>query len=93
MMPRKFCDEDIDKALELRRRGEKWIVIEALLGDGIQGACDRRRRLMMADDATKREAFAAKIWREQKIATPWIASASHFADMNVQLQWQAFQNQ
>ncbi|AIC20620.1 hypothetical protein EY04_17430 [Pseudomonas chlororaphis] len=93
MMPRKFCDEDIDKATELRRRGEKWIVIEALLGEGIQGACDRRRRLMTADDDTKREVFAAKIWREQKIATPWIASASHFADMDVQLQWQAFQNQ
>jgi hypothetical protein len=43
MMPRKFDDSDLDKAEELRRRGEKWTVVEALLGDGIKGACDYRR--------------------------------------------------
>lgn len=39
MMPRKFTDEDIQKANELRVKGEKWIVIEAMLGEGIKGAC------------------------------------------------------
>jgi hypothetical protein len=43
MMPRKFDDSDLDKAEELRRRGEKWVVVEALLGDGIQKACNYRR--------------------------------------------------
>ncbi len=39
MMPRKYDDSDLDKAEELRRRGEKWVVVEALLGDGIKQAC------------------------------------------------------
>ena len=43
MMPRKFDDSDLDKAEELRRRGEKWVVVEALLGDGIKNACEYRR--------------------------------------------------
>lgn len=42
MRPRKFDDSDLDKAEELRRRGEKWVVVEALLGDGIKNACYRR---------------------------------------------------
>lgn len=41
MRPRKFDDSDLDKAEELRRRGEKWVVVEALLGDGIKNACYR----------------------------------------------------
>ncbi len=43
MMPRKYDDSDLDKAEELRRRGEKWVVVEALLGDGIKQACYYRK--------------------------------------------------
>jgi hypothetical protein len=43
MMPIKFHDGDIDKAEEMRRLGEKWVVVQALLGEGIKGACERRR--------------------------------------------------
>lgn len=39
MMPRKFTDEEIQQANNLRARGEKWIVIEAMIGEGIKGAC------------------------------------------------------
>lgn len=39
MMPRKFTDEEIQRANDLRARGEKWIVIEAMIGEGIKGAC------------------------------------------------------
>jgi hypothetical protein len=43
MMPRKFTDSELDEALALRAKGEKWIVVEAMLGDGIKNACDYRR--------------------------------------------------
>ncbi len=43
MMPRKYDDSDLDKAEELRRRGEKWVVVEALLGEGMKQACYYRK--------------------------------------------------
>lgn len=44
MMPRKFTDSELDEADALRAQGEKWDVVEAILGAGIKGACDYRRR-------------------------------------------------
>lgn len=43
MRPRKFHDSVRDEAERLRTKGEKWIVIEATLGEGVKGACDYRR--------------------------------------------------
>lgn len=39
MRPRKFIDALIEQALTLRRQGEKWVVVEAMLGDGMKNAC------------------------------------------------------
>lgn len=38
MMPRKFTDEQISQAEEMRKKGMRWVVIEACLGEGIKGA-------------------------------------------------------
>lgn len=43
MPSRKFTEAMLAQAAELRGKGEKWIVIEAMLGEGIKGACDYRR--------------------------------------------------
>lgn len=45
MMARKFSDEAINEAEAMRVRGEKWIVIEAVLGDGIKGAVYHRKHV------------------------------------------------
>lgn len=42
MMPRKFTDEQIIQADEMRKKGMRWIVIEAILGEGIKNACHYR---------------------------------------------------
>lgn len=41
-LPR-FTATQLDEAESLRSKGEKWIVIEAMLGEGIKNACDYRR--------------------------------------------------
>lgn len=45
MMPRKFSDETLDKAEQMRVEGEKWIVIEAVLGEGVKGAVYHRKHV------------------------------------------------
>lgn len=42
MMPRKFTDEQIDQAQEMRVKGIRWVVIEKCIGYGITGACHYR---------------------------------------------------
>lgn len=42
MMPRKFTDEQLDQAEQMRKKGVRWIVIEACLGEGIKNACHYR---------------------------------------------------
>lgn len=42
-MPRKFPSETLDQAEALRVKGEKWIVIEAMLGEGIKNAVYHRQ--------------------------------------------------
>lgn len=88
MTARKFCDEDLDKAEELRRRGEKWIVVEALLGDGIQAACTHRARAREARNEPSREQFIKVLW-QLGVASPWDESQSAFVDPGVNLAWQA----
>jgi len=39
----RFTPAQLDEAEVLRAQGEKWIVVEAILGKGIQGACEYRR--------------------------------------------------
>lgn len=39
----RFTTEQLDEAEALRAKGEKWIVVEAMLGGGIKNACDYRR--------------------------------------------------
>lgn len=39
----RWADAQLDEAEALRAKGEKWIVVEAMLGEGIQGACNYRR--------------------------------------------------
>jgi hypothetical protein len=41
-MPR-WTDEQLDEAETLRASGEKWIVVEAMMGEGIKNACEYRR--------------------------------------------------
>jgi hypothetical protein len=64
MMPRKFTDEDIDRANGLRGRGEKWVVIEAMIGEGIKGACYYRDQAgYVAECSDERETrMAAAAW-------------------------------
>lgn len=45
MMPRKFTDEQIDQALEMRAKGIRWVVIESCIGYGITGACHYRDKI------------------------------------------------
>lgn len=49
MMPRKFTNEQIDKAEEMRAKGIRWIVIEKCLGEGMMGACHYRRKVGYVD--------------------------------------------
>ena len=41
-MPRKFTSAQMDEADRMRASGEKWIVIETVIGEGIKGACHYR---------------------------------------------------
>jgi hypothetical protein len=43
MMPRKFTDEQLDKADAMHESGEKWEVIDLILGEGIKQACYYRK--------------------------------------------------
>lgn len=43
MMPRKFTDEQLDQADKMHARGEKWEVIDMLMGVGIKQACYYRK--------------------------------------------------
>jgi hypothetical protein len=45
MMARKFSSEVLDQAEEMRVKGEKWIVIEAILGEGVKGAVYHRKHV------------------------------------------------
>ncbi len=85
MMPRKFCDADLDKAEELRRRGEKWVVVEAWLGEGMQNACAHRARASQHKEPD-REQFAKVLW-QLGVASPWDQSQSAFVDPAVNLAW------
>jgi hypothetical protein len=38
-MPRKFTGAQMDEADSMRARGMRWVVIEAVIGEGIKGAC------------------------------------------------------
>ena len=42
-MPRKFTDAQLDEADALHAAGEKWDVINLILGDGIKQACYYRK--------------------------------------------------
>lgn len=39
----RFTTGQLDEAEALRAKGEKWIVVEAMLGEGIKNACEYRR--------------------------------------------------
>lgn len=39
----RFTPAQLDEAESLRAHGEKWIVVEAILGEGVKGACEYRR--------------------------------------------------
>lgn len=39
----RWTDAQLDEAEALRAKGEKWIVVEAMMGEGIKNACDYRR--------------------------------------------------
>lgn len=43
MMPRKFTDAQLDEADALHASGEKWDVIDLMLGEGIKQACYYRK--------------------------------------------------
>lgn len=43
MMPRKFTDAQLDKADAMHANGEKWEVIDMMLGVGIKQACYYRK--------------------------------------------------
>lgn len=43
MMPRKFTDAQLDQADAMHARGEKWEVIDMMLGVGIKQACYYRK--------------------------------------------------
>ena len=43
MMPRKFTDEELDRADAMHANGEKWEVVDLLLGEGIKQACYYRK--------------------------------------------------
>ncbi|MNQ59346.1 hypothetical protein D3C85_735800 [compost metagenome] len=43
MMPRKFTDDQLDKAEAMHAAGEKWEVIDLILGEGIKQACYYRK--------------------------------------------------
>ncbi len=43
MMPRKFTDEQLDRADEMHAAGDKWEVIDMILGVGIKQACYYRK--------------------------------------------------
>lgn len=40
---RRWTAQQMDEAEALRAQGEKWIVVEAMLGEGIKNACEYRR--------------------------------------------------
>lgn len=43
MMPRKFTDAQLDKANVMHASGEKWEVIDLIMGEGIKQACYYRK--------------------------------------------------
>lgn len=43
MMPRKLTDEQLDEADRLHKNGEKWDVIDLILGEGIKQSCYYRK--------------------------------------------------
>lgn len=43
MMPRKFSDEQIDQVEAMHASGEKWEVVDMILGEGIKQACYYRK--------------------------------------------------
>lgn len=45
MMPRKFSDEQINRAEEMRAKGIRWVVIEKCIGVGIMGAYHYRQKV------------------------------------------------
>lgn len=45
MMPRKFTEAQLDQADEMHAKGEKWAVIDLILGEGIKQACWYRRSI------------------------------------------------
>lgn len=44
----RWTDAQLDEAEAIRAKGEKWIVVEAMMGEGIKGACDYRRLRLAA---------------------------------------------
>ena len=63
MMPRKFTDEQLDKAEAMHAAGDKWEVIDLILGEGIKQACYYRKTRGYVgtynEPAELREAMAA----------------------------------
>ncbi len=45
MMPRKFTNEQLDQADKMHADGEKWEVIDMLMGVGIKQACWYRKSI------------------------------------------------
>lgn len=55
MMPRKFTDAQLDKADVMHDNGEKWEVIDLIMGEGIKQACYYRKTRGYLTDAYNEE--------------------------------------
>jgi len=55
MMPRKFTHEQLDQAEQMHANGEKWAVVDLMLGEGIAAAVWYRKSIGYIEYNEERE--------------------------------------
>lgn len=92
MMPRKFTNAQMDEAEALRATGEKWIVINAILGENIDQAVRYRRAGRYAnqfdEDAERRQFETRDDVPRSRLA--WCPLMREYFDAEIDTEWRGW---
>lgn len=91
-MRRKFTNEQMDAAEEMRASGEKWAVINLILGENIDQACRYRKAGRYAnqfnEDAERRQFETRDDVPRSRLA--WCSLMREYFDSEIDTEWRGW---
>lgn len=91
-MKRKFTNEQMDAAEEMRATGEKWAVINLILGENIDQACRYRKAGRYAnqfDEAAERRQFEMRD-DVPRSRLAWCPLMREYFDKEIDIEWRGW---